>query len=102
MDHDPLLASPSTSHPIPSNIHPQHQHQHHYHKRDRDRDSERDRESTDEILRMFVSEFLGTFVFLLVGLGATTSSVVTGAQSGIWQGAVCWGIAASLAIYVTR
>jgi MIP family channel proteins len=65
----------------------------------------RERASTPDSLRVvwqkFTSEFIGTFVFLLLGLCATTSSVITGAQSGIWQGAVVWGIAVSLAIYAT-
>jgi hypothetical protein len=34
----------------------------------------------EKILKEFLAEFIGTFVFLLIGLSATTSSVVTGAQ----------------------
>lgn len=40
-------------------------------------------------------------MFLLLGLCATTSSVITGAQSGIWQSAVVWGIAVALVVYAT-
>lgn len=57
------------------------------------------KESLKVVTRKFIAEFTGTFVFLLVGLCATTSSVVSGAQSGIWQSAVVWGIAVTLSIY---
>lgn len=65
----------------------------------------RDRHCNDDskrdVLRRFTAEFIGTFVFLFVGLCATTSSVISGAQSGIWQSAVVWGIAVSLVVYAT-
>jgi hypothetical protein len=61
----------------------------------------RDSNSNSTDLKKFVAEFIGTFVFLLLGLGATTSSVVTGAQSGIWQSAVVWGLSVSLCVYAT-
>ena len=51
-------------------------------------------------IEKFIAEFIATFVFLLLGLGATTSSVVSGAQSGIWQSAVVWGIGVSLGVYI--
>ena len=47
------------------------------------------------------SEFLGTLVLVFFGVGAVNAAVLTGAQAGLWQVAVVWGIAISLAIYTT-
>jgi glycerol uptake facilitator protein len=46
------------------------------------------------------AETLGTFVLVLFGCGAVHAAVLTGAQSGLWQIAIVWGIAIMLAIYV--
>jgi glycerol uptake facilitator protein len=42
---------------------------------------------------------MGTYLLILLGCGAVHASVLTGAQSGLWQVAVVWGIAIMLAIY---
>jgi glycerol uptake facilitator protein len=44
-------------------------------------------------------EFLGTLMLVLFGCGAVHAAVLTGAQSGLWQVAIVWGVAIMLAIY---
>jgi glycerol uptake facilitator protein len=51
------------------------------------------------LLRKCFAEFLGTYILVLFGCGAVHSAVLTGAQSGLWQIAVVWGVAIMLAIY---
>ncbi len=46
-----------------------------------------------------LAEFLGTYLLILFGCGAVHASVLTGAQSGLWQVAIVWGIAIMLAVY---
>lgn len=48
-----------------------------------------------------VSECLGTFILVFFGVGVVHAAISTGAQQGLWQVAVVWGIAISLAIYAT-
>jgi glycerol uptake facilitator protein len=45
------------------------------------------------------AEFLGTYLLILLGCGAVHASVLTGAQIGVWQVAIVWGIAIMLAVY---
>jgi len=47
------------------------------------------------------AETIGTFVLVFFGIGSVHAAVLTNAQSGLWQVAVVWGIAVSLAIYAT-
>ena len=46
-----------------------------------------------------LAEVVGTYLLVLLGCGAVHASVFTGAQSGLWQVAIVWGIAIMLAIY---
>ena len=46
-------------------------------------------------------ELAGTFILVFFGVGAVHAAVATGAQAGLWQVAVVWAIAVSLAIYST-
>jgi glycerol uptake facilitator protein len=46
-----------------------------------------------------LAEVLGTYLLILFGCGAVHASVLTGAQSGLWQVAIVWGVAIMLAIY---
>jgi glycerol uptake facilitator protein len=48
-----------------------------------------------------VAEFIGTFILVFFGVGSVHTAVSTGAQQGLWQVAVVWGVAISLAIYAT-
>jgi glycerol uptake facilitator protein len=48
-----------------------------------------------------LAEMVGTFILVFLGVGAVHAAVLTGAQQGVWQVAVVWGIAISLAIYAT-
>src|SRR5688500_3561277 len=50
-------------------------------------------------LRTYVAEGLGTFILILFGCGAVHASVLTGAQSGVWQVAIVWGAGVALAAY---
>lgn len=47
------------------------------------------------------AEMIGTFILVFFGCGSIASAVVTGAQTGLWQVAVVWGFAITLAIYAT-
>lgn len=46
-----------------------------------------------------LSEFLGTLILVFFGVGAVNTAVLSGAQQGLWQVAVVWGVAVGLAIY---
>jgi len=48
-----------------------------------------------------VSEFLGTLILVFFGVGSVNTAVLAGAQQGLWQVAVVWGIGIALAIYTT-
>src|SRR5438876_8195433 len=47
-----------------------------------------------------LAEVLGTFVLVFFGCGAVHAAVLTGAQSGLWQVAIVWGVAIMAAVYV--
>jgi glycerol uptake facilitator protein len=49
----------------------------------------------------FVGESLGTFILVFFGCGSVATAVLTGAQVGIFQVAIVWGIGISTAIYIT-
>jgi len=49
--------------------------------------------------RECLGEATGTFILVLFGVGAVHAAVLTGAQSGVWQVAVVWGVGVALAIY---
>lgn len=46
-----------------------------------------------------VAEAFGTYLLVLFGCGAVHTAVLLGAQSGLWQVAIVWGVAIMLAIY---
>jgi glycerol uptake facilitator protein len=47
-----------------------------------------------------VGEFTGTFLLVFFGCGSVAASVLTGAQVGIFQVAIVWGLGIATAIYV--
>jgi glycerol uptake facilitator protein len=49
----------------------------------------------------FVGETLGTFILVFFGCGSVATAVLTGAQVGIFQVAIVWGIGIATAIYLT-
>lgn len=54
-----------------------------------------------KISRWFVGEFVGTFLLVFFGCGSVCAAVLTGAQMGIFQVAIVWGIAVAVAIHLT-
>jgi glycerol uptake facilitator protein len=49
----------------------------------------------------FVGEFVGTFFLVFFGCGSVATAVLTGAQVGVFQVAIVWGIGITTAIYLT-
>jgi Glycerol uptake facilitator and related permeases (Major Intrinsic Protein Family) len=50
--------------------------------------------------RTLAGELVGTFILVLLGCGAVHAAVLTGAQSGLWQVAIVWGLGVMFAAYV--
>jgi glycerol uptake facilitator protein len=48
-----------------------------------------------------VGEFAGTFMLVFFGCGCVAAAVLTGAQVGVFQVAIVWGIGIAVAIHVT-
>lgn len=48
-----------------------------------------------------VGEFSGTFMLVFFGCGSVAAAVLTGAQVGIFQVAIVWGLGIATAIYLT-
>src|SRR5437867_3576056 len=51
------------------------------------------------LARTLLAEALGTFILILFGCGAVHAGVLTGAQSGLWQVAIVWGMGVAFAAY---
>ena len=48
-----------------------------------------------------VAELIGTWLMVFVGTSVVAAAVLAGAQAGLWQVAVVWGLGVSMAIYLT-
>lgn len=53
-------------------------------------------------LNGFAGEFIGTFILVLFGCGSVAVTVLFSAHAGLFQVAMVWGLAVTLAIYATR
>jgi glycerol uptake facilitator protein len=51
--------------------------------------------------RWLVGELLGTFLMVFFGCGSVCATVTTGAQVGVFQVAIVWGLGIATAIYLT-
>ena len=54
------------------------------------------------IPKWVTGEFFGTFLLVFFGCGSVCSAVTTGAQSGVFQVAIVWGLGITTAIYLTE
>jgi glycerol uptake facilitator protein len=54
-----------------------------------------------KISAWFVGEFVGTFLLVFFGCGSVAAAVLTGAQVGIFQVAIVWGLGIAIAIFIT-
>jgi glycerol uptake facilitator protein len=48
-----------------------------------------------------VGEFVGTFILVFFGCGSVCAAVTTGAEVGVFQVAIIWGLGIATAIYLT-
>src|ERR1700748_2555275 len=48
-----------------------------------------------------IGEFVGTFLLVFFGCGSVCAAVTTGAQFGLFQVAMIWGLGIATAIYLT-
>lgn len=51
--------------------------------------------------KWFTGEFFGTFLLVFFGCGSVCAAVLTGAQVGVFQVAIVWGLGITTAIYLT-
>ena len=48
-----------------------------------------------------IGEFVGTFILVFFGCGSVCAAVTTGAEVGVFQVAIVWGLGITTAIYLT-
>jgi glycerol uptake facilitator protein len=51
--------------------------------------------------RWFTGEFFGALLLVFLGCGSVCAAVTTGAQVGVFQVAIVWGLGIATAIYLT-
>ncbi|MDR2754406.1 MAG: aquaporin family protein [Planctomycetaceae bacterium] len=56
---------------------------------------------TISIFRKSVAEFIGTFMLVFFGCGTVHTATLFGAQVGLWQIAIIWGLVIAFAIFIT-
>jgi glycerol uptake facilitator protein len=54
-----------------------------------------------KIPKWLAGEFFGTFLLVFFGCGSVCAAVLTGAQVGVFQVAIVWGLGIATAIYLT-
>ncbi|MEY4189340.1 MAG: Glycerol uptake facilitator protein, partial [Planctomycetota bacterium] len=47
----------------------------------------------------FLAELVGTFLLVFFGCGAVHAAVLMGAQSGLWQVAIVWGLVIAITVF---
>jgi glycerol uptake facilitator protein len=57
--------------------------------------------STKGLPAWVIGEFVGTFILVFFGCGSVCAAVTTGAQVGIFEVAIVWGLGIATAIYLT-
>ena len=57
--------------------------------------------ATKRIPAWVIGEFAGTFILVFFGCGSVCAAVTTGAQVGVFQVAIVWGLGIATAIYLT-
>lgn len=57
--------------------------------------------ATTPIPKWAIGEFFGTFLLVFFGCGSVCTAVTTGAQVGVFQVAIVWGLGIATAIYLT-
>jgi len=55
----------------------------------------------DSLKAQCISEFLGTGLFLFFGISCLSAIKVAGANFGLWEICIVWGLGISLAVYLT-
>ncbi len=58
-------------------------------------------QSSRNIPAWAVGEFIGTFLLVFFGCGSVCAAITTGAQVGVFQVAIVWGLGIATAIYIT-
>lgn len=56
----------------------------------------------EDLVKTCCGEFLGTFIIVFFGCGSVAVTVLFSSHVGLFQVAAIWGLAVTLAIYVTR
>jgi glycerol uptake facilitator protein len=51
--------------------------------------------------KWMIGEFFGTFLVVFFGCGSVCAAVLTGAQAGVFQVAIVWGLGIAIAIHLT-
>ncbi|MTI17516.1 aquaporin [Rhodobacteraceae bacterium RKSG542] len=59
------------------------------------------REKLKNLTQACLAEFIGTALFLFLGIGALCASFLAGVQLSHWEVALIWGLAVTIAIYLT-
>jgi len=54
-----------------------------------------------ELKKCLIGEFFGTFLLVFFGCGSVCAAVLTGAQVGVFQVAIVWGLGIAVAIHMT-